>query len=73
MQVSGAGLDRIDRSQPRPGLALANAYGHEAGIAEYVVGTADALPPNHGCHPPLMLTLTLTIVAYAIIFVCICS
>ena len=38
MQVPGAGLDRIDRSQLRAGLALANAYGHEAGIAEYVMG-----------------------------------
>jgi phosphoglycerate dehydrogenase-like enzyme len=37
--VPGAGLDRIDRSQLRPDLALANAYGHEAGIAEYVIGT----------------------------------
>ena len=43
MQVPGAGLDRIDRSQLRPGLALANAYGHEAGIAEYVIGTMIAL------------------------------
>lgn len=39
VQVPGAGLDRIDRSQFRNGLALANAYGHEAGIAEYVMGT----------------------------------
>src|SRR6516164_2685940 len=39
VQVPGAGLDRIDRSQLRPDLALANAYGHEAGIAEYVIGT----------------------------------
>jgi hypothetical protein len=38
VQVPGAGLDRIDRSQLRPGLALANAYGHEAGIADYVIG-----------------------------------
>jgi phosphoglycerate dehydrogenase-like enzyme len=43
VQVPGAGLDRIDRSQLRPGLALANAYGHEAGIAEYVIGTMIAL------------------------------
>src|SRR5262249_24118684 len=27
----------------RPGLALANAYGHEAGIAEYVIGAMIAL------------------------------
>jgi phosphoglycerate dehydrogenase-like enzyme len=43
VQVPGAGLDRIDRSQFRPGLALANAYGHEAGIAEYVMGAMLAL------------------------------
>jgi len=41
--VPGAGLDRIDRSQLRAGLYLANAYGHEAGIAEYTVGTMLAL------------------------------
>jgi phosphoglycerate dehydrogenase-like enzyme len=38
VQVPGAGLDRIDRSIMRPGLRLANAYGHEAGIAEYIMG-----------------------------------
>jgi len=43
LQVPGAGLDRIDRSQLRPGVALANAYGHEAGIAEYVMGAMIAL------------------------------
>ena len=43
MQVPGAGLDRIDRSQFRAGLALANTYGHEAGIAEYVIGAMIAL------------------------------
>jgi phosphoglycerate dehydrogenase-like enzyme len=43
VQVPGAGLDRIDRSQLHPGLALANAYGHEAGIAEYIIGTMIAL------------------------------
>jgi phosphoglycerate dehydrogenase-like enzyme len=43
VQVPGAGLDRIDRSQFRPGLALANAYGHEVGIAEYVMGAMIAL------------------------------
>jgi phosphoglycerate dehydrogenase-like enzyme len=43
VQVPGAGLDRIDRAQLRSGLALANAYGHGAGIAEYVIGTMIAL------------------------------
>lgn len=46
VQVPGAGLDRIDRSPFRPGLALANAYGHEAGIAEYIVGAMIALTRN---------------------------
>src|ERR1700756_280743 len=46
VQVPGAGLDRIDRTQLRAGLALANAYGHEAGIAEYVMGTMIALTRN---------------------------
>ena len=43
LQVPGAGLNRIDRSRLRAGLALANAYGHEAGIAEYVLGAMIAL------------------------------
>src|SRR3989442_6034413 len=38
VQVPGAGLDRIDRSAVPLGTALANAYGHEVGIAEYVLG-----------------------------------
>src|SRR5262245_16216710 len=43
VQVPGAGLDRIDRRALRPGTHLANAYGHDAGIAEYVIGTMIAL------------------------------
>lgn len=43
LQVPGAGLDRIDRSAMAPGTALANVHGHEAGIAEYVLGTMIAL------------------------------
>jgi phosphoglycerate dehydrogenase-like enzyme len=43
IQVPGAGLDRIDRSALRPGMRLANAYGHEVGIAEYVIGAMIAL------------------------------
>ena len=43
VQVPGAGLDRIDRSALRPGTHLANAYGHEAGIAEYIIGAMIAL------------------------------
>ncbi len=43
VQVPGAGLDRIDRSAMATGTRLANAYGHEVGIAEYVVGAMLAL------------------------------
>ncbi|HUB45248.1 MAG TPA: 2-hydroxyacid dehydrogenase [Acetobacteraceae bacterium] len=43
VQVPGAGLDRIDRTAIRPGLWLANAYGHETGIAEYILGAMIAL------------------------------
>lgn len=38
VQVPGAGLDRIDRSAIPEAASLANAYGHETGIAEYVLG-----------------------------------
>jgi phosphoglycerate dehydrogenase-like enzyme len=38
VQVPGAGLDRIDRSALPASVSLANAYGHEVGIAEYVIG-----------------------------------
>src|SRR5262245_16922057 len=43
LQVPGAGRDRIDRAALRPGTRLANAYGHEAGIAEYIIGAMIAL------------------------------
>ena len=43
VQVPGAGLDRIERTALRPGMHLANAYGHEAGIAEYIMGAMIAL------------------------------
>ena len=43
VQVPGAGLDRIDRSALPIGTWLANAYGHEIGIAEYVIGAMLAL------------------------------
>jgi len=43
VQVPGAGLDRIDRSAMPPGARLANVYGHEVGIAEYVLGAMLAL------------------------------
>jgi phosphoglycerate dehydrogenase-like enzyme len=48
LQVPGAGLDRIDRSALRPGTHLANAYGHEAGIAEYIIGAMIALTRSFG-------------------------
>jgi phosphoglycerate dehydrogenase-like enzyme len=38
VQVPGAGLDRIDQSALPAGTWLANAYGHDVGIAEYVMG-----------------------------------
>jgi phosphoglycerate dehydrogenase-like enzyme len=43
VQVPGAGLDRIDSSALPAGTRLANAYGHETGIAEYVLGAMLAL------------------------------
>ena len=43
IQVPGAGLDRIDRSAVPAWTALANVYGHETGIAEYVLGAILAL------------------------------
>jgi phosphoglycerate dehydrogenase-like enzyme len=48
VQVPGAGLDRIDRSALPPGTRLANAYGHEAGIAEYIIGAMIALARSFG-------------------------
>jgi phosphoglycerate dehydrogenase-like enzyme len=43
IQVPGAGLDRIDRNALRPGMRLASAYGHEVGIAEYIMGAMISL------------------------------
>jgi phosphoglycerate dehydrogenase-like enzyme len=43
VQVPGAGLDRVDRGALGPETALANAYGHDVGIAEYVIGATLAL------------------------------
>ena len=43
VQVPGAGLDRIDVRALGRGVRLANAYGHEAGIAEYIMGAMIAL------------------------------
>src|SRR5262245_36289800 len=43
VQVPGAGLDRIERPALGAGTWLANAYGHEVGIAEYVIGAMLAL------------------------------
>jgi phosphoglycerate dehydrogenase-like enzyme len=48
VQVPGAGLDRIDRSAVPDGASLANAYGHETGIAEYVLGAMLALGRSFG-------------------------
>lgn len=43
LQVPGAGLDRIDRAALPAEAHLANVFGHEAGIAEYVIGGIIAL------------------------------
>lgn len=43
IQVPGAGLDRIDRTAMPAGSSLATVHGHEAGIAEYVLGAMIAL------------------------------
>ena len=43
VQVPGAGLDRIDRTAIPAGAFLANVYGHETGIAEYIFGAMLAL------------------------------
>jgi phosphoglycerate dehydrogenase-like enzyme len=48
IQVPGAGLDRIDRGALRPGMWLANVYGHETGIAEYIMGAMIALTRAFG-------------------------
>jgi phosphoglycerate dehydrogenase-like enzyme len=48
VQVPGAGLDRIDRSAVPSGTAVANVYGHETGIAEYVLGAMLALSRGFG-------------------------
>jgi len=48
VQVPGAGLDRIDRSALPEGASLANAYGHETGIAEYVLGAMLTLRRSFG-------------------------
>jgi len=43
VQVPGAGIDRVDPAALRDVVYLANAYGHEAGIAEYIMGAMIAL------------------------------
>ena len=43
VQVPGAGLDRIERAALPAGARLANVYGHENGIAEFVLGAMLAL------------------------------
>jgi phosphoglycerate dehydrogenase-like enzyme len=48
VQVPGAGLDRIDRAALPAGTRLANVYGHEIGIAEYVLGALLALTREFG-------------------------
>src|SRR5687768_11646820 len=43
VQLPAAGLDRVDRAALPAGTMLANAYGHEIGIAEFVMGAMLAL------------------------------
>lgn len=43
VQVPGAGLDRIDRGALRASVLVANTYGHETGIAEYIIGAMLAM------------------------------
>ena len=47
VQLPGAGLDRVERSALPPGAHLANVYGHEAGIAEYVIGATGLFNANY--------------------------
>ena len=58
VQVPGAGLDRIDRSQLRAGLALANAYGHEAELM--FVGGPERLDDLLSGSDYLAITLSLS-------------
>jgi phosphoglycerate dehydrogenase-like enzyme len=48
VQVPGAGLDRIQRAALPAGTHLANAYGHDVGIAEYVIGAMLTLTRSFG-------------------------
>lgn len=48
VQVPGAGLDRIDRAAISSETWLANAYGHDVGIAEYIVGALLTLTREFG-------------------------
>jgi phosphoglycerate dehydrogenase-like enzyme len=48
VQVPGAGLDRIDLGALPARARLANVYGHETGIAEYVIGAMLALTREFG-------------------------
>ena len=48
VQFPGAGLDRIDRTALPAGASLANVYGHEVGIAEYIVGAMLTLTRSFG-------------------------
>ena len=48
VQVPGAGLDRIDRGAIPGSAVLANAYGHEVGIAEWILGAMLAMSREFG-------------------------
>jgi phosphoglycerate dehydrogenase-like enzyme len=46
VQLPAAGLDRIDRAALPAGVLLANAYGHETAIAEFIMGAMLMLGRN---------------------------
>lgn len=43
VQVPGAGVDMVDFASVPAGVQVANVFGHETGIAEYVIGAMIAL------------------------------
>lgn len=46
VQLPAAGLDRVERAALPSGALLANAYGHETGIAEFIIGAMLSLTRN---------------------------
>lgn len=46
VQLPAAGLDRVERAALPSGALLANAYGHETAIAEFIIGALLSLTRN---------------------------